>query len=69
MSAAAADLRMRAPLKAHEPRQVTLLELVYALSEVTEDDREVVATALDMLRSGRVRLRGTFRNTPIEDLG
>jgi hypothetical protein len=66
MRAALVDLRP--PAKAWEPRQVTLLELVYALSEVTEDDREVVATALAMLRSGRVRLCGNFRNRPIEDL-
>ena len=37
-----------------------------AVSEVTEDEREVVATVMHMLRSGRVRLSGTFRNTPID---
>jgi hypothetical protein len=41
--------------------ETTLLELVRAVSEVTEDDREVVATVLQMLRSGRVRLSGSFR--------
>lgn len=56
------------PAKAEEPRDVTLLELVCALGEVTRDDREVVATALEMLRSGRVRLCGNFRGCPIDDL-
>lgn len=45
-----------------ETLEVTLLELVTAISEVTEDDREVVATVLHLLRSGRVRLCGNFRN-------
>jgi hypothetical protein len=41
--------------------ETTLLELVRAVSEVTEDDREVVATVMELLRSGRVRLSGSFR--------
>ena len=51
---------------APEPRQTTLLELVRTVSEVTEDDQEVVATVLHMLRSGSVRLCGTFRDEPID---
>lgn len=35
----------------------TLLELISAIHEVTSDDAEVVATALHMIRSGRVKLR------------
>lgn len=66
MTAAAASLRP--PAKAHEPRDLTLLELVCALGEVTEDDREVVATVLALLSSGRVRLCGNFRNTPVDQL-
>ena len=34
----------------------TLLELISAIHEVTGDDGEVVATALHMIRSGRVKL-------------
>lgn len=45
----------------------TLLELVRALGEITDDDREVVATVLSLLASGQVRLCGNFRNAPIED--
>jgi hypothetical protein len=66
MGAAAASLiREQAPAK--EARVTTLLALVRAVSEVTRDDREVVATILHMLRSGEVRLCGNFRNAPIED--
>ena len=43
---------------------LTLLELVQAICEVTSDDREVVATVHHMLRSGRVRLSGNFRAQP-----
>ncbi len=44
-----------------EPRVTTLFELVRTLGEVTDSDREVVATVVDLLRSGRVRLRGNIR--------
>ncbi len=50
-----------------EARPTTLLALVRAVGEVTQDDREVVATILHMLRSGEVRLCGNFRNHPVED--
>ena len=41
----------------------TLLELVQVVSEGTDDDREVVATVMHLLRSGKVRLIGNFRGT------
>ena len=66
MTAAAA--RLRPPAEPQAPRDLTLLELVCALGEVTEDDREVVATVLALLSSGRVRLCGNFRNTPVDRL-
>ena len=50
-----------------EVQQVTLLELVQALSEETQDDREVVAAVLHLLMSGRVRLTGNFSGTPAQD--
>jgi hypothetical protein len=50
-----------------EPPNVTLLELVEAVSSATHDDREVVATVLYMLRRGSVRLRGSFRGEPVEN--
>ena len=40
---------------------VTLLELVKAVSEVTESDTEVVATVVDMVNGGHVCLIGNFR--------
>jgi predicted nucleic-acid-binding protein len=46
--------------------ETTLLELVRVVSEVTEDDREVVSTVMEMLRSGRVRLCGTFRDSSLD---
>jgi hypothetical protein len=46
--------------------QTTLLELVRVVSEVTDDDAEVVGTILSLLRSGRVELCGSFKNEPIE---
>jgi hypothetical protein len=48
-------------------RVTTLLALVRSVSEVTRDEREVVATVLKLLRSGEVELCGNFRNAPIED--
>lgn len=48
------------------PCQCTLLELVQAIGEVTEDDREVVATVIHLLESGQVRLCGNFRDQPID---
>jgi hypothetical protein len=46
---------------------VTLLELVQAVADVTTDEREIVATVMYMLRSGHARLVGNFRDEPIED--
>gem|GEM_PF-1958767 len=41
--------------------ETTLLELVQALGELTHDDREVVATVVELVREGKVRLTGNFR--------
>jgi hypothetical protein len=66
-AAAAASLTREPAPDNRETRVTTLLALVRAVSDVTRDDREVVATILSMLRSGEVRLCGNFRNAPIED--
>jgi hypothetical protein len=50
-----------------EKRMTTLLELVRAISEVTDDEREIVATVLHMLASGQARLCGNFRGSKVED--
>jgi hypothetical protein len=58
-----ASLRRLLPyaLSGPEPAEATLLDLVRAVSDETEDEREVVATVLHLVRSGRVRLVGSFR--------
>lgn len=50
-----------------DPVETTLLELVEVVGDVTDDEREVVATVLDLLRSGRVRLIGNFRGAMLTD--
>ena len=48
-----------------EYSEVTLLELVQAICNETNDDREVVETVRHLLSSGQVRLCGNFRySTP-----
>ncbi len=51
-----------------EPQSVTLLQLIEAVSEVSETEQEVLATVTYMLNSGRVRLSGSFRDTPVAKL-
>jgi hypothetical protein len=43
----------------------TMLDLVTCISEVVRDDREVVATVVALVNSGRVRLTGSFRGARI----
>jgi hypothetical protein len=62
MAAARPHLRpLSFPLPEGGPRDCTLLDLVRAVAEATEDDGEVVATVLHLLRSGSVRLVGSLR--------
>ena len=56
------------PIRYDEPQHLTLLELVEAVSEVTDDEQEVVATVLHMLEAGSVKLAGNFCSEPIERL-
>ena len=51
---------------ANEPQLTTLLELVQTVCEVTDDDAEVIATVVHMLRSGTVKLCGCLRDQPVE---
>ena len=57
----AVPLRAGEVTRLTEAQSTTLLDLVRAIGEVTDDDREIVATVLHMLRSGRIRLSGNFR--------
>jgi hypothetical protein len=67
MRGSAAALRVRTLHEAGADAVVetTLLDLVTTLGELTEDDREVVTTVVELLRSGRVRLIGNFRGQKI----
>ena len=70
MNAAAATLPIQSPLELREPepKSLTLLELVGSVCDVTDNDDEVVATVLHLLRSGRIRLCGNFRGSSIDEL-
>lgn len=46
--------------------ETTLLELVKAVSEVSRDEREIIAVVVDLLERGRARLVGNFRGAPPE---
>jgi hypothetical protein len=46
----------------------TLLELVRVVNEFAASEAEVVATVTHLVRSGRVRLRGNFRGSLLEDI-
>ncbi len=46
----------------------TLLDLVRTIGEITDDETEIVATVIHMLRSGSVKLTGSFRDTPTDQL-
>ena len=48
--------------------EITLLELVAVLAEVTETEEETVAMALALITSGQVQLVGTFRDCSPERL-
>jgi hypothetical protein len=47
---------------------VTLLELVGAVTDAASSEAEVIATVAHLVNSGAVRLRGNFRGARI-DLG
>jgi hypothetical protein len=48
--------------------EITLLELVAVLSEVTETEQETVTMAMALITSGQVQLVGTFRDCSPERL-
>jgi hypothetical protein len=51
------------------PRASTLLDLVQTVQDYANTDDEVVAVIANLLRSGRVTLRGIFANRPVRVLG
>ena len=54
-----------APMHHDDSLPVTLWELVWAVSQVADNEREVIATVAHMLESGSVTLVGNFRDCPI----
>ena len=38
-------------------RELTLLDVIQAVSEVAENDQEIIATVVHLINSGQVRLR------------
>ena len=72
MSAAldhASESVVELPHAGSEPLATTLLDLVQAVSDVADNEREVVATVSHMLRTGKVRLTGCFRDDPHDVFG
>lgn len=49
------------------PLECTLLDLVQTLNDITDNDQEVVAAAVSLINSGRVRLSGNFAGATIVD--
>ncbi len=49
-----------------ESIDTTLLELVQAIAERTNDERLIIATVRHLLRTGRVRLIGNFRGRRLD---
>ncbi|MCH2184411.1 hypothetical protein MK280_00905 [Myxococcota bacterium] len=50
-----------------DPRDdLTFIDLIEAVGEVTQDEAEIVATVIHMLESGCVRLYGEWDNTEQE---
>jgi hypothetical protein len=47
------------------PIECTLLDLVQTLNDITDNDQEVVAAAVSLINSGRVRLSGNFAGAKI----
>ena len=57
----------RYPLRqADESIDTTLLELVQAVAESTNDERLIIATVRHLLSTGRVRLIGNFRGRRLD---
>jgi hypothetical protein len=65
---AAHSFRLENTVEYRGSESTTLLDLVRAIGEVTDDEREIVATVRHLLLSGRVRLCGNFRGANPNDL-
>ena len=50
-----------------QPVRVTLFDLVQAILEVADNDREVIVVVQRLLRSGRVRSGRNFRGAALDE--
>ncbi len=57
---------VRSQLAAETQSQLTLLDLIEAVAEVTDSEAEVVTVVRHLVNSGRVRLIGNFRGARID---
>lgn len=58
------QVKVHAPLVSPPPPlQTTLLDLVRAVNEVTDDEQLVTAIVAQLVNSGQARLMGTFKHT------
>ena len=63
---ASVPVQVRAKFSAlSRPLQTTLLDLVWAVNEVTDDEQLVVVTIAHLVNTHRVRLTGTFKNATL----
>lgn len=61
MRGASATTTGRVRARSPGPAGVTLLELVSAICDITDDEEEILATVYHLLESGTVRLCGNLR--------
>ena len=57
---------VRSQLATETQSQLTLLDLIEAVAEVTDSEAEVVTVVRHLVNSGRVRLIGNFRGARID---
>jgi hypothetical protein len=60
---ATVDERQEAAMET--PPQLTLLDLIEAVAEVTDSEAEQVSVVAHLVNSGRVRLTGSFRRAQL----
>ena len=61
-----ASTNVRSQAATPAPSQLTLLDLIEAVAEVTDSEAEVVSVVRHLVNSGRVRLIGNFRGARID---
>ena len=62
----AAPLAARSEVAMNPQAQLTMLDLIEAVAEVTDSETELVSVVAHLINSGRVRLIGNFRDARID---